>query len=136
MTPTHTGTGTYAAKRAEAQAAANADGHDRGVEPAPGGAWRCFLLTQRQFRAPHERACEVVHCAALERCPPGHGPAARDVPPVRAGAEAMVEWRAWWDATCAAWAARPPEPRHLVNATASRRTISFQGPRGRTFIRV
>lgn len=130
MVAMHTGTGTYEAKRAEAQAAANADGHDRGVEPAPGaGAWRCFLLSQRQFRAPHERACEVVHCQDHERCPPGHGPAARDVPHFRAGAEAMAEWQVWWSEQVRQWARgeRLPAP-----PAASRRVILHQ--RGRTIV--
>lgn len=131
MFATHTGTGTYESVRADAQAAADADGHDRGVERL-GAAWRCFLLPQRQYRAGHERACEVVSCAVLQRCPPGHGPLARDFPPVSAGADATAEWRAWWDDTVREWEsgrawALPGAPRRRTVVLHQRgRTIVFQ----------
>jgi hypothetical protein len=64
---------TYQAIRAQAQAAANADGYDRGVEKL-GDRWRSFMLPQVRNRFGFELRCEVVFCMDLSRCALGHGP--------------------------------------------------------------
>lgn len=63
----------YREIRAAAQAAADADGHDRGIERL-NGSFRSFLLPRRENRYGHELRCEVVSCSDLRRCVPGHGP--------------------------------------------------------------
>lgn len=66
---------SYESARAAAQAAANEDGFDRGVEKL-GTRWRFFMLPQKRNRFGFELRCEVVSCTDLKRCKPGHGPCA------------------------------------------------------------
>lgn len=69
------GHAAYVAARAQAQAAANADGFDRGIEANDlFRSWHVFMLPQRKNRCGHEIRCEVVSCESLDRCQPGHGP--------------------------------------------------------------
>ena len=72
---TSAGVDAYIAKRAEAQAAANRDGFDCGLEANDlFKHWNVFMLPQRRNRTGHELRCEVVSCENLDRCQPGHGP--------------------------------------------------------------
>lgn len=72
---TPAGIAAYVAARAKAQADANADGFDRGLEANDlFKVYRSFMLPQRQNRCGHELRCEVVSCEILDRCQPGHGP--------------------------------------------------------------
>lgn len=72
---TPAGTAAYRAVRAEAQAAANADGYDRGIEANDlFRTFRSFMLPQKTNRCGHELRCEVVSCERLDACKPGHGP--------------------------------------------------------------
>lgn len=70
----------YKEVRAAAQAAANKDGYDRGLEIL-GGSYRFFLLPSVGSRQGHELLCEVVSCEIRERCAKGHGPEAVDPNP-------------------------------------------------------
>jgi hypothetical protein len=75
-TNTPKGWAEYRALRAEAQAASDADGLDRGIETHELGphSWiHVFLLPTKQVRQGHELRCEVVACSSLERTWPGHG---------------------------------------------------------------
>lgn len=65
----------YIAARAAAQAEANADGFDRGLER--NDLFKSFsyrMLPAKQFRCGHELRCEVVSCEILSKCQEGHGP--------------------------------------------------------------
>ena len=65
----------YKRLRFEAQAAANNDGFDRGIEANDlFQHWNMFRLPRRENRCGHELRCEVVSCEILDRCQPGHGP--------------------------------------------------------------
>lgn len=70
----------YAEARALAQAGADADGMDRGLEALPdypsGINYHVFLLPDRRHRCGHELRCEVVMCSDLKKCRPHHGPEA------------------------------------------------------------
>lgn len=71
----------YRQARATAQAAANADGFDRGLEW--NDCMKCvssFMLPRKHNRYGHETTCEVVSCANLARTQPGHGPCATRPP--------------------------------------------------------
>lgn len=71
----------YLRVRHEAQTAANQDGLDRGLEFSPlWKYWSYFVLPQRKSRSGQELRCEVVCCEYLDRCQPGHGPLARELP--------------------------------------------------------
>lgn len=75
---TPAGVAAYHAVREKAQADANADGRDRGIEANDVfQQWHTFMLPQRQNRTGHELFCEVVSCERLDRCERGHGPNAR-----------------------------------------------------------
>ena len=66
---------TYLFAKAGAQAAANADGYDRGLECNPlMKEWMVYMLPRRENRYGHELRCEVVMCEDLSKCQPGHGP--------------------------------------------------------------
>jgi hypothetical protein len=68
------GIAAYRACRAEAQAACNADGFDRGIEANRlFKTWRHFMLPQARNRYGHEVQCEVVRCEDLSKTQPGHG---------------------------------------------------------------
>jgi hypothetical protein len=76
----------YRVARAQAQAAANADGMDRGIE------WRdifkqvtTFMLPRKHRRFGHEIWCEVV-MTERQNAPPGHGSSATR-PPSLCGSE-------------------------------------------------
>jgi hypothetical protein len=67
----------WRAARDKAQAAANADGMDRGLERNDVfKEFRVFILPRRENRTGHELRCEVVSCEILAKCQPGHGPRA------------------------------------------------------------
>lgn len=67
---------TYEEAARYAQANADTSGFDYGVEKL-GREWRAWMLPAASNRFGHERACEVRHCAHLDRVRPGHGPNAR-----------------------------------------------------------
>lgn len=68
-------TEAYVGARAKAQADANRDGFDRGLEANDlFKQWTSFMLPARKNRYGHELRCEVVSCESLDRCQPGHGP--------------------------------------------------------------
>ena len=67
---------SYREVRAAAQADADRDGFDRGVEKL-GSEYTYYILPQKQNRYGHELRCEVVMCSDLSRCARGHGPMAR-----------------------------------------------------------
>ncbi len=72
---TPAGIDAYVVARAKAQADANRDGMDRGLEANDlFKSYRSFILPQRKNRYGHELQCEVVSCENLDRCQPGHGP--------------------------------------------------------------
>lgn len=72
---TSAGIEAYVATRAKAQAEANRDGFDRGLEANDlFKQWTYRMLPQRRNRYGHELQCEVVSCENLDRCQPGHGP--------------------------------------------------------------
>lgn len=74
-TTTAAGTEKYRTARAAAQAAANADGFDRGLERNDiFKSFHVFMLPQKANRYGFELRCEVVSCEALEKCQTGHGP--------------------------------------------------------------
>ena len=65
----------YLGARALMQAAANADGFDRGIEANDVmRIWTTFMLPRRENRRGFELRCEVVSCEDLAKCQPGHGP--------------------------------------------------------------
>ena len=66
----------YKQVRATAQAQANLDGFDRGVEKNAFG-YRAFMLPRKENRYGFELRCEVVSCENMERIQKGHGPLAR-----------------------------------------------------------
>lgn len=69
------GVSKYRAARAEAQAKANADGFDRGLEANDlFKSWNVFMLPGKSNRYGHEVRCEVVSCEDLSKCQAGHGP--------------------------------------------------------------
>jgi hypothetical protein len=69
------GAARYHTARAKAQAEANSDGYDRGLEPNDiFKSWCTFRLPGKANRYGHERLCEVVSCEDLSKCQPGHGP--------------------------------------------------------------
>lgn len=71
---TPAGLAAYTEVRRAAQAAADADGFDRGIEGNDVfKTWRFWLLPQKRYRAGHELACEVVTCTAIGKIRPGHG---------------------------------------------------------------
>lgn len=75
----------YRAAKASAQAAADADGMDRGIEWRDGPAPYCqavavFLLPRKHNRFGHEHTCEVVSCTNPAKTKPGHGPCATRPP--------------------------------------------------------
>ena len=72
---------TYEQIRAQAQAAANVDGFDRGLENNPYAGWLYFMLPAKGHRTGRELRCEVVSCEDISKCRPGHGPAASDTNP-------------------------------------------------------
>lgn len=70
---TEEGAAKYREARAQAQAEANADGFDRGIERNDlFKSFRVFMLPQRQNRYGHELRCEVVS-SERGNCQPGHG---------------------------------------------------------------
>jgi len=74
---TPAGVEAYRVARASAQAAANADGFDRGLEANDlFKSWRTFMLPGKGYRYGFEARCEVVSCEDLTRCVHGHGPMA------------------------------------------------------------
>ena len=74
-TTTPEGLEKYKAARAAAQAEANADGFDRGLERNDiFKTFRTFMLPQKRNRYGFETRCEVVSCETLSKCQPGHGP--------------------------------------------------------------
>lgn len=65
----------YREARQAAQAAANADGYDRGLER--NDLFKSFsfhMLPRRENRYGHELRVEVVSCENIANCKPGHGP--------------------------------------------------------------
>lgn len=62
----------YVALRKEAQAAANADGIDRGIERTALQTFRYFMLPWKEHRAGHELTCEVVQCEDLTKRAKGY----------------------------------------------------------------
>lgn len=73
----------WRAKRAEAQASANALGMDHGMQVNTLlKEWTYFLLPAKQYRQGHETQCEVVHPENLARTQRGHGPLATRPPSV------------------------------------------------------
>lgn len=73
-TQTEQGTAKYRETRARAQAEANADGFDRGLERNDVfKEFRVFMLPQKRNRYGHELRCEIVSCENMDRCQPGHG---------------------------------------------------------------
>ncbi len=74
-TATPEGAAKYTTARATAQAAANADGFDRGLERNDlFKSFHVFMLPQKQNRYGHETRCEVVMCEDISKCQKGHGP--------------------------------------------------------------
>jgi hypothetical protein len=68
------GIAKYRAARAEAQAAANRDGFDRGLEANDlFRSWHVFMLPKKSSRVGHELRCEIVSFEDLSRCADGHG---------------------------------------------------------------
>ena len=68
----------YREAREKAQAEANADGFDRGIERNDlFKSFRVFMLPARLNRYGFEVRCEVVSSEDLRKCQPGHGPGAR-----------------------------------------------------------
>lgn len=68
------GIADYQATRADAQARANAAGHDWGLEANDlYRNWTSFRLPCRQNRAGHELRCEVVSPENIATTQPGHG---------------------------------------------------------------
>ncbi len=64
----------YRAARAMAQASANADGFDRGIERNDiFKSFSVFMLPRREHRRGHELRCEVVCCEIIEKTQAGHG---------------------------------------------------------------
>ena len=75
------GSARYQEARERAQAAANSDGADRGLERNDVfKTFRVFMLPRRDHRNGHELRCEVVSCEDYEKCQPGHGYSPRRVP--------------------------------------------------------
>lgn len=71
---TPVGIEAYNAIRSAAQADANRDGYDRGIEANDlFKSWRSFILPARKNRSGHELWCEVVTCEVWDRIAPGHG---------------------------------------------------------------
>lgn len=72
---TSAGMAAYAEARREAQAKADATGHDHGIEPNDlFKSWHVFMLPMAQNRCGHELRCEVVHPTRLDKTMIGHGP--------------------------------------------------------------
>jgi hypothetical protein len=65
----------YKQVKTAAQAAADADGFDRGIEVFDGSLAyvRSFMLPPKQCRAGFELRCEVVMCTSSDKTQPGHG---------------------------------------------------------------
>jgi len=71
----------YTRLRAEAQAACNTDGYDRGIEANDlFKSFNTFILPPKKRRSGHELRCEVVMCDHSDRCKPGYGPLAGAAP--------------------------------------------------------
>lgn len=71
----------YIEAKAAAQAAADADGFDRGLElmqlykrRSEHDYYRVFMLPEKRNRYGFELRCEVVMCSDLNRCRQGRGP--------------------------------------------------------------
>jgi hypothetical protein len=65
----------YKKVREAAQKMANETGHDYGVSyNALFKTYTVQLLPARRNRYGRDLTCEVVSCADLDRCKPGHGP--------------------------------------------------------------
>jgi hypothetical protein len=66
---------TYHDARAKAQADANADGFDRGLEWNDlFKTWSHRMLPSRDYRFGYDARCEVVMCEDMGRVQKGHGP--------------------------------------------------------------
>lgn len=75
---TEQGRANYQTVRAQAQASANIDGFDRGIEANDlFKEYTMFTLPRRENRYGFELRCEVVMCTNLSKCQPGHGPVVR-----------------------------------------------------------
>jgi hypothetical protein len=60
---------------AAAQAEADADGYDRGLEyNTVMRYYRYFMLPEKRNRFGYELRCEVVSCTDYDKIKPGHGP--------------------------------------------------------------
>ena len=71
------GIAAYAIAKKQAQAFADSDGCDRGLEANE--VFRCWVirtLPQKQHRSGFELRIECVSATDLSRCQPGHGPVA------------------------------------------------------------
>jgi hypothetical protein len=66
----------YKEVRAKAQSLADELGFDYGVEKDYFG-FRSFMLPRKENRFGCETRCEVVYPSNLDKCQPGHGPAAK-----------------------------------------------------------
>jgi hypothetical protein len=77
-TSTPKGSEEYKQVKTAAQAAADADGFDRGVEvfDGPMAYVHTFMLPNKENRRGFELRCEVVMCSDLSKCQKGHGPLA------------------------------------------------------------
>jgi hypothetical protein len=74
-TRTPEGTRRYREARARAQHLADSTGFDQGI--TRNDLFRDFTvhgLPAKPFRSGFELRCEVVHCAAVAKRQPGHGP--------------------------------------------------------------
>ena len=68
------GSAKYRAAREQAQAEANADGMDRGIERNDlFREFRVFMLPRRENRCGHEMRCEVVSAERMSAQQVGHG---------------------------------------------------------------
>jgi len=74
-TDTTKGKEEYAKVKAEAQAAADRDGFDRGIEAFDGplAYVRSFRLPNKESRGGFELRCEVGMCSSIDRMQKGHG---------------------------------------------------------------
>jgi hypothetical protein len=72
---TQKGREEYAKVKTEAQAAADRDGFDRGIEAFDGplAYVRSFMLPNKESRCGFELRCEVVMCSSIDRMQKGHG---------------------------------------------------------------